>query len=174
MGGTARDEAERATRSNQAIWVGISGHQVLPEVALDPVLTGLRDVVAQAGPALVGVSSLAAGTDQLFARQVLDAGGRLHVVLPCQGYAATLETADRAAYHEMLQHAATVETLPFPEPSEEAFYAAGRRVVDLCQQLVAVWDGQPARGLGGTADVVAYARQLGRDVRVIWPVGVSR
>ena len=40
--------------------------------------------------------------------------------------------------------------------------------------LVAVWDGQPARGLGGTADVVAYARQRGVPMEVIWPQGATR
>jgi len=31
-----------------------------------------------------------------------------------------------------------------------------------------VWDGKPARAYGGTADVVAYAREQGTPVRVIW------
>jgi hypothetical protein len=38
---------------------------------------------------------------------------------------------------------------------------AGRVVVDRSSVLVAAWDGQPSRGLGGTADVVAYARERG-------------
>jgi len=41
-------------------------------------------------------------------------------------------------------------------------------------RLFAVWDGQPARGYGGTADVVAEARQRGVPVTVIWPEGASR
>jgi hypothetical protein len=40
--------------------------------------------------------------------------------------------------------------------------------------LIAVWDGQPARSWGGTADVVAKARQLGLPVTVIWPNGATR
>ena len=40
--------------------------------------------------------------------------------------------------------------------------------------LIAVWDGLPARGLGGTADVVAYARDHGIPVSVIWPEGARR
>jgi hypothetical protein len=46
--------------------------------------------------------------------------------------------------------------------------------VDRSSVLVAVWDGQPARGLGGTADVVAYARQRGVPMEVIWPRGATR
>ena len=47
-------------------------------------------------------------------------------------------------------------------------------MVDTSRVLVAVWDGQSARGLGGTADVVAYARERGKPVTVIWPEGASR
>jgi hypothetical protein len=36
-------------------------------------------------------------------------------------------------------------------------------------RLYAVWDGKPARGYGGTADVVAEAEKRGIPVTVIWP-----
>lgn len=163
-----------APRQGPAVRLAISGHQVIPPAALGPVLAALRHVVAEAATNLVGITSLAAGSDQMFAQEVLSAGGRLYAVLPCQDYEATLEPRHVMTYRHLLEQADTVETLPFPEPSEEAFYAAGRRVVDLCQVLVAVWDGEPARGLGGTADAVNYARDRGREVRVIWPVGITR
>lgn len=35
----------------------------------------------------------------------------------------------------------------------------------------AVRDGKPARGIGGTADIVSYARQNGIPVAVLWPEG---
>ena len=38
-------------------------------------------------------------------------------------------------------------------------------VVDLTDIVLAVWDGQPAKGKGGTADVVAYV--LRRSVPLI-------
>ena len=41
-------------------------------------------------------------------------------------------------------------------------------------RLFVVWDGKPARGYGGTAGVVAEARQRGVPVTVIWPEGASR
>jgi hypothetical protein len=154
--------------------LGVSGHQVLPAAALCPVVAELREAVTEAGAGLIGVTSLAAGSDQLFASEVLAAGGHLHAVLPCRDYEETLRAGDRATYQQLLEQTVSIEVLLFEEPSEVAFYAAGRRVVDLCQRLLAVWDGQPARGLGGTADIVTYARQQGRDVRVIWPAGVSR
>ncbi len=33
----------------------------------------------------------------------------------------------------------------------------GLVVVERCDLLLAIWDGHPAHGLGGTADIVAYA-----------------
>jgi hypothetical protein len=36
------------------------------------------------------------------------------------------------------------------------------------------WDGKPARGYGGTADVVAEARNKGIPVTVIRPEGAGR
>jgi hypothetical protein len=52
--------------------------------------------------------------------------------------------------------------------------AASERMLDLADQLVAVWDGLPARGYGGTADVVAAARRRGMPVVVVWPPGARR
>jgi hypothetical protein len=46
--------------------------------------------------------------------------------------------------------------------------------VDRSDVLLAVWDGQPARGPGGTGDVVAYARARGTPVEVVWPAGAAR
>jgi transposase len=36
-------------------------------------------------------------------------------------------------------------------------------------KLLIVWDGLPARGRGGTAEIVAWARGLGKPVCQVWP-----
>ena len=127
------------------------------------------------GAQLHGVSSLAEGADQLFAAHVVAAGGMLEVILPCAGFASSLVTDDGRARFEQLRRAAgTVTTLPYPEPSEQAFLAAGQTLVERCDHLFAVWDGRPARGLGGTADIVTYARARGSTVTVLWVDGVLR
>lgn len=154
--------------------LGVTGHQVLPATATEHVRDAIKALLSEAGENLVGVSSLAAGSDQLFAHLVLAAGGQLHAVLPSQHYEETFSGNDREEFERLFALTDAHEVLPFDAPSEQAFYAAGRRVVDLCARLVAVWDGQPSRGLGGTADVVAYAQRRARDVQVIWPAGVVR
>jgi hypothetical protein len=52
--------------------------------------------------------------------------------------------------------------------------AASTLMVDTADELYAVWDGKPARAYGGTADVVAYAREHDTPVLVIWPDGAQR
>ncbi|MGY3204135.1 hypothetical protein ACVW19_004650 [Streptomyces sp. TE5632] len=60
------------------------------------------------------------------------------------------------------------------ESTSEAHMAGSEILVDLSGELLAVWDGKPARGFGGTADVVSYAERSGTPVRVLWPEGATR
>lgn len=154
--------------------VGISGHQEMPEEASVFATQSFARLLPRPG-GLVGYSSLAKGADQLFAEYVLDLGVPLRVVLPCAGYETAFKSApEKARFRFYLSRAVAVETLNFAAPSEKAFFAAGRAIVDACDWLIAVWDGQPAQGLGGTADVVSYAVSLGRRVEVVWPAGATR
>ncbi|MFG1994350.1 hypothetical protein ACGFJ7_30700 [Actinoplanes sp. NPDC048988] len=153
---------------------GVTGHRHLPPAIAERALRHWRRVLPT-GSFPYGVSSLADGADQLFAAHVLAAGGTLEAVLPCEGYATSLITDDsRARLRELCRAAAKVTTLPYPEPSDQAYLAAGQALVDRCDHLFAVWDGEPARGLGGTADIVTYARARGRPVTVLWVEGVIR
>jgi hypothetical protein len=52
--------------------------------------------------------------------------------------------------------------------------AAGRSVADRSDLLLAVWDGAPAAGFGGTADVIRYARERSKAVEIVWPEGARR
>jgi hypothetical protein len=123
---------------------------------------------------LTGVTSLAAGADQLFAAIVLDLGGSLEVIVPSARYDTTMSGSVIEEYRRLLAAAHVVRHLSFSEPSEEAFLAAGKDIAGSCDRLIAVWDSKPAKGLGGTADVVRYAKNLGVPVRVIWPDGLMR
>jgi|SRR5687768_1394892 len=155
--------------------IGVTGHQDIPPQALQYVARETNAFLDHVADNFIGISSLAAGADQLFASLVLERGGRLEVVLPCRAYETSfLRQENLKNFHALLARAATVETLSFDEPSEDAYLAAGHRVVDLSQVLLAVWDGQPARGKGGTADIVKYAKHQGTQLEVIWPKGMKR
>ncbi|MGH9175160.1 MAG: hypothetical protein ACRD1H_12425, partial [Vicinamibacterales bacterium] len=155
--------------------VGISGHRNIPERGRTAICQSMRRTLTAARHPVTGVTSLADGADQLFATLVLQQGGRLHVIVPCHDYEKSFETADAlVGFQTLLARAAEIDTLPFSGPSEDAFLAAGRSVVDLSDMLLAVWDGKPAGGKGGTADIVAYARSKDLPVLVVWPRGLHR
>lgn|SRR5487761_104042 len=152
--------------------VGITGHQQLDDPGAWPwVATVLRAELAKVQPPLIGVTSLAVGADQLLARLVLERGGTIHAVLPFANIERSFSPEHLRAYRQLIKQA-TVEVLDTPGTDEDAYLAAGRRVVDLSDIVLAVWDGQPAKGKGGTADVVAYT--IGRGVPLIHIDPVSR
>lgn len=154
--------------------VGFSGHQTLSPETREIVRAELMQALSR-WRLILGVASLAAGGDQIFADCVLASGGKLLVVIPSHGYERAFDTpADLDHYQKLLASSKDTIQLPFPKPSEEAYWAAGRRIVDMADTLVAVWDGQPAGGLGGTADVVAYAKKHNKEVLRIWPQGATR
>ena len=156
--------------------IGCTGHQALSAATRRSVAAAIADVLAtEVDDDLIGLTSLAEGADQIFAFAVLAAGGQLHAVIPSEGYDQSFTSfSARATYMALLGLAGTTTTLHFTTPDEDAYLAAGHEVTDCCELLVAVWDGQNAAGKGGTGDIVAYAREQGVDVRIVWPDGASR
>lgn len=157
----------------------MTGHRVIPEEAYAHVRAALEEELKAAlsglGGALEAYSSLAAGADQLFAGIALDCGAELTVVIPSGDYEDAFEEPGELARYQVLRQRATREVrMAFAHSTDEAYYAAGTYIADHCDALLAVWDGEPARGLGGTGDIVRYARERGRPVTVIWREGVRR
>jgi hypothetical protein len=154
--------------------VGITGHRDLPEPTCKLVSAAIATQLGRFA-SIDGISCLAEGADQIFAEQVLKAGGALTAVVPSAHYTRSFESiAGNATYRRLRAQAREVIELPFDAPSEEAFWAAGQRVVGLAEVLLAVWDGTPSQGVGGTADVVAFAGERGVPTTVVWPPGSRR
>ena len=168
--------------------VGVTGHRadVLGKEALDglaPRLRGLLKLIEEAGEALlereqscfaeipVGrrfVSPLADGADQVAAEVALELGWELQVVLPFARahYRETLANhGARERFDALLERATCVLELPGVEGHElDAYVMTGRSTVAHCDILVAVWDGRPPRGRGGTGEVVQLALTHGTAV----------
>jgi hypothetical protein len=150
--------------------VGISGHQKREGADWVWVEQELMRVLAGSAPLLEGWTSLATGADQVFARAILYCRGSLVAVVPIIGYERFFEQGeDLLEYHRLRAASRRVIQLDNPEPNY-AFLAAGRHIVDECASLIAIWDGALSKGLGGTADVVAYAQSLGRAILVLDPI----
>ena len=156
--------------------VGGTGHRLLPAGTARLVDRAVRERLAtlRRDGVLVGISSLADGADQLFADAILGLGGSLEVVVPAFGYREELPAGCLPAYDRLLACAVAVERLDYRDSTAEAHMAAGRLLVDRSDVVLAVWDGRPSRGHGGTGDVVAYARERGVPVEVVWPPGAAR
>lgn len=153
--------------------LAITGHRGLTAELEAEIDRMIRATVA-VNRDVVGVSCLADGADAVFAQAVLDAGGALVAVLPASRYRETLPADFRPVYDGLLARAVKVVQLSHVTPDPQAYLEAGQRMVDESDSLLAVWDGLPGRGRGGTADVVAYARSRGVPVTVLWPEGAVR
>lgn len=158
------------------IWIGGTGHSNLSPQSSELVLGALRDVLEpHAADGLHGITCLAAGADQLFARAVLSLGAQYDVILPAPDYRDTVvKPANAADFDALLASASDVQFMPFEISGRKAYMAASNALVTRSDRLLAVWDGEPSDGLGGTADVVSHARRAGVPVDVVWPSGTRR
>jgi hypothetical protein len=164
--------------------IGITGHQSLDKrlqtqgahhsEAEAWVWVEEKFVDVLAGSAVektIVISSLAAGADQRLSRLASDRGASLEVIVPAADLITTFtNVADRDEYESLLARAIEIIHLDFPEPSEAAYFAAGKQVVDRADMIIAVWDGRDAEGLGGTGDVVTYAHEQGLKILQLDPI----
>jgi hypothetical protein len=120
-------------------------------------------------PELRLISPLAEGADSLCAEAALGAGWRLDAILPFvrSDYAQDFETpAAQASFERLCDAATSVLALPGARTQANAAYeAAGHMMLAQADIVLALWDGQPARGRGGTTLILADA--VARDVPVI-------
>jgi hypothetical protein len=148
--------------------IGIVGHRALDRDTTSFVSAesaALLRAECTAHGHVVGISALAEGADTLFAEAALRLGIPLEIVRPFDRYADDFVTGPSRSRYRRLVEAARRETrLPFSVASVHAYEAAMTWVVRACDVLVAVWDGSPPRGRGGTADAIAYAERIGRRV----------
>jgi hypothetical protein len=185
------------------ISVGITGHRAesLPEGSAERLRGQIRDVlllIMEAGQALLTeeqgcfapvpprlrfVSPIADGADQIAAEVASELGWELQAILPFARaeYRASLANhGARERFDILMEQASCVLELPgHSETQLDAYVMTGRATVAHCDLLIAVWDGLPPRGRGGTGEVVQLAITRGTAVvhlplaeqappRVVW------
>jgi hypothetical protein len=174
-------------RAMPAIAIGVSGHRVppkLPEASEAPVRSVIDRMFAAVAAAASAsateparherpvaiVSSLAEGSDRIVAAAGLAAGFALEVVLPFPRaeYARDFETAaSQREFEELLARAAEViELAGNTAERPRAYEAAGLLMLEKIDLLIAIWDGESAAGIGGTAQIVERAVESG--ILVVW------
>jgi hypothetical protein len=157
--------------------VAVSGHRgITPEVS-GLIRDGIDSALAELAPNgtdLIGLTCLADGADQIFASAVMDRGGSIEVIVPSDGYREALPDTAKPVYDELISQASKVRYCDHRESTPTAHMDASRLMLDTAEHLIAVWDGKPARGYGGTADVVQDAHNRGLPVSIVWPTGAFR
>lgn len=168
--------------------VGVTGHraEVLPESSVPVLRERIRHVlqiIEEAGRALLAangdcfasfaprmrfVSPVADGADQIAAEVALELGWELQAILPFERAAYRASLANHGArerFDALLDRADCRLELPGdPSHGLEAYVMTGRATVAHCDVLIAIWDGLPPRGRGGTGEVVQLALTRGTAI----------
>lgn len=133
-------------------------------------------VFSRQAPCLRLVTSLAEGADTIVAEAARNRGYQLDVILPfpkaayveSQGFDADA----KRIFETLLIDPATQSLLELdrtaddPVLADSAYLEAGRLMVAHSDILIAVWNGKPEDGIGGTAQILREA--IERGVPVIW------
>jgi hypothetical protein len=149
--------------------------RVLGEVAAHTQTVAAREAWAFEAPqpSLVVVSALAEGGDRIVADSGRALGYSLNAVLPFlrAEYAADFARDEsRAHFTVLLDAAISVFELPGQrDTADQAYQNAGHVMLANSDVLIAIWDGKPAAGVGGTALIVERAIHQGLPVIVIDP-----
>lgn len=152
--------------------IGVSGHRDLPaetrevKESLGQIFERIRMDFPDRPYAII--SPLAEGADRLVAWMgidILSASLIVPLPLPLSEYLLDFETsASRQEFNSLLSQAEEVIELSPAGSRQAAYLAAGMVVLERSDLLIAIWDGLPARGTGGTAQIVARARELDRPL----------
>jgi hypothetical protein len=160
--------------------LGVTGHRELRPADTEPLSTLVASIVGElqrmyTHTPLIVLTPLAEGADRLVAEVALAAGAWLVVPLPFARppYEATFtDDASRRDFTRLLTHPRTLRVMELPALPDSAgaprfdettrrrfaYLHCGAFVARHSQLLLALWDGEPAHGTGGTAAVVEYRR----------------
>ena len=148
------------------VW-GITGHRrILHPDNLFQMLLRQGEILLASGNEVCGLTPLAEGADRIFARVLVQLGIPYSVPLPLAQKNYESDFPDTLGEFQMLlEKAQTVFTLPrCPWLTENDVQpdAAGRNfqylsvgvyIANQSDVLFSAWDGKPARGMGGTAQI---------------------
>jgi hypothetical protein len=155
------------------ITIGALGHRSIehPDVimrAVDQVIGIIASVFDNSRLAIL--SSLAEGADRLIAKRCLALPKSKLIAalpLPAEEYVQDfMSPTSILEFQQLLEVADDVIVLSTGNDRLKAYRRAGEYLVESSTVLVAIWDGLPARGTGGTAETVSLARN--RKLPLAW------
>jgi hypothetical protein len=151
--------------------VGFTGHRQLADAggAARAITAALEALRREVPGEWIGLSSIATGSDQLFVQQLLNLRMSWHAILPLPQaeFQKDFSPTGWVDVEQWLGRAEHLRTINVNGSREDAYLDCGLETVDGADVLIALWDGEPAHGKGGTADVVEYARSIGKPVLIL-------
>jgi hypothetical protein len=184
----ATSESSSPPRPRLVVQIGVTGHRpnrLSPDVAAalptqcDQILKAIAALASRAHdpllhspepPLLRILSPLAEGADRIVANAGLSLGADLQCPLPFheEEYCRDFSTeSSRDEFHALLAKASAVFQVDgVRDAADVAYERIGRFVLEQSDFLIAIWNGEPAAGRGGTAQIVEEA--LAQNIPVIW------
>jgi hypothetical protein len=151
--------------------VGFTGHRRLLDVAgaAHAIRGALESLTRRFPGEWIALSSIANGGDRVFVEQARALGLPWHAILPLPRaeFAKDFTPEEWAMVEAKLASADHVRTIGEAGDREESYLDCGIETVHEADVLLALWDGDPARGKGGTADVVQYARSINKPLLIV-------
>ncbi len=153
--------------------IGVTGHRILAE--FEKINQGIDigfNKIEECLPAPFSiVSSLAEGADQLVAERALKRWPdcRLTILLPLPApiYQVQFTNPEAlATFNQLLSAADEIMSPPEAKDLPDAYLQAGQVMLEMSDVIIAIWDGEPAQGIGGTGNIVALARE--RGIPLVW------
>jgi hypothetical protein len=156
--------------------LGVTGHRTLRSGDEDAIVARLQTLLALIkrevpNTPIVVLSALAEGADRLVARVAMGEGAQLIAVLPLAKDDYETDFADSRSRDDFRGHLAdprTEQCIVAPQLDAAAvtpgiardlqYLLAGLYIARNSDVLIALWDGGPSRGLGGSADIVEFRR----------------
>ncbi|MFN2098720.1 hypothetical protein [Altererythrobacter sp. MF3-039] len=106
---------------------------------------------------------LATGSDQIAAQSARANDFQVRALLPfkVEEYSQDFQGTELEQFQEFLNDADNVMTLPGDRSANDAYVLVGKGVIAASDVIIAIWDGEPGNGPGGTAHVVELALREG-------------
>jgi hypothetical protein len=151
-------------------FVGFSGHRQItdPPAILSALRQELGKLHGRAPSQLIGVCSLAAGADQLFLSACMAESipYQLFFPFPVEEFKKDYADPDWPGAQQFLNTAIHHREGNAGNKRPDGYRVCGIEIVDESDIFLVVWDGRQAAGVGGTEELVTYARSIQKPL--IW------
>jgi hypothetical protein len=150
--------------------IGFTGHRkLLDEDKCAATIRGVLDEWRTKTSGVVyGVSSIAAGGDLLFAESCIALNLPIRIMLPSplETFREDFDDPTWQRAERVMAGALSVEVVGVSQDLTERYYECGVEMIRQSQLLIALWDGEESRGMGGTADMFNFAKEQGCPI--VW------